>query len=63
MNLEPSPWICHVCDKRAIGASTVCSVCYRTTCRAHLQGVTAYNRQNGLYEINWRCLFCATGKE
>lgn len=59
MEPEQSPWICHVCDRKATGESLVCSICYRTTCRLHLRRVSNYNRQSGLYEIKWCCVLCA----
>lgn len=55
----PSPWLCHVCDLKSTGESTACSVCYRTTCSAHLQTSSAYNSETGLYEIVRICVACA----
>jgi hypothetical protein len=59
MDPEQSPWICHVCDKKSTGESSVCSICYRTTCTAHLKRAPLFNKERGLYEINWLCVFCA----
>ena len=53
------PWMCHVCDLKSTGASKACSVCYKTTCATHLQHVTAYNSENGLYQLQPVCLHCA----
>ncbi len=52
------PWLCHVCDLKSTGPSKTCSVCYKTTCATHLQHVTAYNPDNGLYQLQPVCLQC-----
>ena len=56
---ESSPWICHVCDRKATsGAGTACSVCYKTTCATHLRQTTTFNRESGLYELTPVCVCC-----
>ena len=56
---EKSPWICHVCDVKSTSESVACSLCYKTTCAAHLTHKSAYNEETGLYEINPVCVVCA----
>jgi len=57
---EASPWICHVCDyKSSSTESRVCSVCFRTTCPLHLQRVSVYDRDSGLYVLADVCIACA----
>jgi hypothetical protein len=55
-------WICQVCDATSTSESTACSVCYKTTCAAHLRRVPAYNEQNGQYEIVPVCIFCSASE-
>lgn len=58
-----SPWICHVCDaKFTTGESQACSVCFKTTCPAHLKTVSIRNADSGLYELHPVCLLCLAGK-
>lgn len=60
---EHSPWICHVCDYRSSATeSTACSVCYKTTCAAHLKHVTTFNAASGLFELQPVCIYCALEK-
>ncbi len=61
MNEEGSRplWICHVCDAKGSGESTACSVCYKTTCAAHLRHLTIFNPQSRLYELTPVCMECA----
>ena len=55
-----SPWLCHVCDRTFHDIeSTVCSICYKTTCSDHLQRIARFNPNTGLYELQPVCLFCA----
>ena len=53
------PWLCHVCDMKSTGPSKSCSACYKTTCNMHLQHVTVYNPETGLYQLQPVCLECA----
>ena len=53
-------WICHLCDHKSQGESRVCSVCYKTTCFAHLKTQSFFNEESGLYELRPVCLYCAT---
>jgi len=64
MNNDPehSPWICHVCDATFTSESTACSLCYKTTCSAHLKRVSLYNRESGLYEIAPVCIWCTASQ-
>ena len=58
---ESSPWICHVCDYKATtGSGTACSLCYKTTCAAHLRRSPSLNPQTGLFELTPVCICCAT---
>jgi len=57
-----SPWICHVCNLKSTGESTACSVCYMTTCSRHLQHITSYNRDTGLYELQPVCVNCVLAR-
>ena len=59
MEPEPSPWLCHVCDKKGRGESTACDLCYRTTCTEHLTRVSLHDRQSGLYMLKRICVACA----
>jgi len=55
-----SPWICHVCDRTFQDIeSTACSICYKTTCAAHLRHVAHFNPESDLYELRPICLHCA----
>jgi hypothetical protein len=56
---EHCPWICHVCDATSTSESTTCSMCYKTTCAAHLKRTLLRNGQSGLYEIAPACAYCA----
>ena len=62
MDERDSPWICHVCNLKATGASTACSVCYMTTCSRHLQHVPHFNRDSGLFELQPICVNCALAR-
>lgn len=62
MNGEPqkSPWICHICDyKSSSSASRTCSLCYRVACTTHLQKVSRYDEESGLYQLIEVCVACA----
>lgn len=60
---EKSPWLCHVCDYTSQSEESVaCSVCFKTTCSAHLKIVTVYNTENGLYEFQPICVLCAAAE-
>jgi len=61
-HLEPSPWMCHICDVTSHSESTACSVCFKTTCLQHLRHVTVLNRESGLFELQPVCLNCAIEK-
>jgi len=58
MKDEPGLWLCHVCNASAVGESTACSECYKTTCAEHLRHRTVYNKENGLYELMPVCVEC-----
>ena len=60
---DNTPWLCHVCDLKSTGESTACSVCYRTTCSAHLQTRSVYNRDTGLYGLARVCVACVLSGE
>jgi len=62
MDESHSPWICHVCDFKATGESTACSVCYMTTCSRHLQHIPSLNPASGLYELKPICVHCAVAR-
>jgi hypothetical protein len=54
------PWICHVCDYVSrTGESRACSVCYKTTCSAHLKQVPTFNPETRLYELQPVCVVCS----
>jgi len=56
---ERSPWICHICDFTSeTTKSRTCERCYRVTCPAHLQKVSVYNEQTGLYVLEDVCVAC-----
>jgi hypothetical protein len=55
---EHCPWICHVCEATSTSESTACSVCYKTTCAAHLRRILVRNEESGLYEIAPVCIHC-----
>jgi len=55
-----SPWICHICNFQARTPSRVCGLCYMTTCTTHLQTLSRFNPETGLYELLPVCLSCAT---
>jgi len=57
-----SHWLCHVCGKSSRGVGVVCEVCFRTTCPAHLQRSSIYNKESGLYEFTSVCVECALAK-
>ncbi len=62
-DIESTPWICHVCDYRSSTTESVaCSVCYKTTCTAHLQHKSAFNAESGLYELQPVCIYCVAAK-
>lgn len=57
--LGHNPWICHICGATSNGESTACSVCYKTTCAAHLKRTLLRNEESGLYDIAPVCVYCA----
>ncbi|PLY01732.1 MAG: hypothetical protein C0624_09875 [Desulfuromonas sp.] len=59
---EPSPWMCHICDVTSTSESTVCSICFKTTCGLHLKHITVLNKESGLYELQPVCLHCTIDK-
>jgi hypothetical protein len=53
-------WICHVCDFTSSSTeSRACSVCYKVTCALHLQTVSSFNSESGLFELQPICALCA----
>jgi len=57
-----TPWICHVCGKSSRGESSVCEICFRTTCQKHLRRSSIYNKESGLYEFTAVCIECTLAK-
>ena len=54
------PWLCHVCNYTSSSTeSTACSVCYKTTCSAHLKHVPTFHADSGLYVLQPVCICCA----
>ncbi|MDT8420551.1 MAG: hypothetical protein RQ754_08975 [Desulfuromonadales bacterium] len=61
-DLEQSPWICHVCDRRFPGGEAeACSVCYKTACSLHLKRVPV-ERESGLLVLEPICVHCEMAK-
>jgi len=59
---EQSPWMCHICDKLfTTGESDACSVCYKTTCNAHLKRVPV-ETESGILILEPVCLYCEMEK-
>lgn len=54
-----TPWICHICDAKGIGESLTCGNCFKVACAKHIQHVTNYNSETGLYRLIPICLDCA----
>lgn len=54
-----SSWICHICETKGSGESLTCCNCFKVTCSKHLQHITSYNRETGLYQLMPVCLDCA----
>jgi hypothetical protein len=52
-------WICHVCDFTSSSESRACSMCYKVACSLHLQTVTKFNPESGLFEFQAICALCS----
>ena len=42
-----------------VGESLTCCSCFKVTCAKHLQHVSSYNQESGLYQLMPICLDCA----
>jgi len=58
--MEQSPWLCHICNHKGKGESSICDICYQVTCPEHLAPVAAQDEESGLLVLRRVCPHCRT---